>query len=227
MATIQKAIDRYAEQVDYTEHAKKYLILDRWTGANPLLLLADAAGTTTGQNYYTHVKPSAESFKQQFLDSGRITSFDELACLDTDDPELLEIFEATRKRRVLIQGAEVLSNVDGNDDLLRVMSWAENADPFDHENDPFGRIRGVGLRTFQFLRMNAGVDTVKPDIHVTDFLKKLKESTDRPELDFSSDKSVLKSCKWLSQRTNYRMIELDQIAWWNFADTNGNMGRHE
>lgn len=222
MTTIQKAIDRYAGQVDYTEHAKRCLRLDRWTGANPLLLLADAAGTTTGQSYLTHVKPSAESFKKQFVDSGRVTSFDELACLDTDDPELLEIFQNTRKRTVLIQGAEVLSNVDGNDDLSRITSWAENADPFDHLNDPFGGICGVGLRTFQFLRMNAGVDTVKPDIHVTNFLEELKESTDQPELDSSDKKSVIRSYKWLSQRTNYRMIELDQIVWLNFADAGRN-----
>lgn len=220
MTKIQEAVDRYAEQVDYTERAETFLQLNRWTGEDPLLLLADAAGTTTGQNYFIHVKPSAESFKEQFLASGRLTSFDKLACLDPDHPELLEIFEATRKRRVLIQGAEVLSNIDGQDDLSSLKMWAESADPFDYSKNPFGRIQGVGLRTFQFLRMNAGVDTLKPDIQVKRFVEELKESTGRPELDFSNDKSVLKSCKWLSQRTGYRMIELDQIVWWNFANIN-------
>ena len=220
MTTIQEAVDCYAEQVDCAERGETFLKLNRWTGEDPLLLLADAAGTTTGQNYFIHVKPSAKSFKEQFLDSGRLTSFDELACLNPDGHELLEIFEATRKRRVLIQGAEVLSSMDAHDDLSRLKMWAESASPFDYSNDSFGRIQGVGLRTFQFLRMNAGVDTVKPDIQVKRFVEELKDSTGRAELDASNDKSVLKSCEWLSQKTNYRMIELDQIAWWNFANIN-------
>jgi hypothetical protein len=82
MPNLQECIDDYATEVEYTVHAAKFLQLDRWTGDNPLLLLADAAGTTTGQNYFSQVKPSVKSFQAQFLDTGQISSFGELATLD-------------------------------------------------------------------------------------------------------------------------------------------------
>jgi len=218
MPDLQECLDTYAADSDYTAHAGKFLQLDRWTGDDPLLLLADAAGTTTGQNYFAQVKPSVEAFQAQFLDTGRITSFSELATLDQQSPALTEIFEAHRKRRVLSRGADVFANIDGGNDLDRLQQWARDADPTTYSEDPFGRIRGVGLRTFQYLRMIAGIDTVKPDIQVRRFIEALAEATDNPHLDASTDITVLESCQWISDKTDYRMIELDQMAWWHFAD---------
>ncbi|MFC7325659.1 hypothetical protein ACFQMF_13850 [Halorubrum rutilum] len=221
MPDLQECIDEYAAEVEYTAHATKFLQLDRWTGDNPLLLLADAAGTTTGQAYFSQVKPSVETFQTKFLDTGRISSFSELADLDQQSPALTEIFEAQRKRRVLITGADTFAEIDAEDDLDRLQQWAEDADPTDYSEERFGRIRGVGLRTFQYLRMIAGIDTVKPDIQVQRFIKELSETTDTPHLDASTDQAVLDSCQWISDKTDYRMIELDQIAWWYFADATG------
>ena len=218
MPDLQECLDTYAADSDYTAHAGKFLQLDRWTGDDPLLLLADAAGTTTGQNYFAQVKPSVEAFQTQFLDTGRITSFGELATLDQQNPALTEIFEAHRKRRVLSRGADVFAILDGEDDLDRLQQWARDADPTTYSEDPFGRIRGVGLRTFQYLRMIAGIDTAKPDIQVRRFIEALAEATDNPHLDASTDITVLESCQWISDKTDYRMIELDQMAWWHFAD---------
>lgn len=218
MPDLQECLDKYAADSDYTAHAAKFLQLDRWTGDDPLLLLADAAGTTTGQNYFAQVKPSVEAFQAEFLDTGRITSFGELATLDQQNPALTEIFEAQRKRRVLIRGADVFANIDGENDIDRLQQWARDADPTTYSEDPFGRIRGVGLRTFQYLRMIAGIDTVKPDIQVRRFIEALAEATDNPHLDASTDITVLESCQWISDKTDYRMIELDQMAWWHFAD---------
>lgn len=79
-------------------------------------------------------------------------------------------------------------------------------------------ITGVGLRTFQYLRMIAGVDTVEPDIQVHRFIESLADETGNPNLDPTRDKTVLESCEWLAEVTDYRMIELDQIAWWHFTD---------
>jgi hypothetical protein len=66
--------------------------------------------------------------------------------------------------------------------------------------------------------MIAGIDTVKPDIQVRRFIEALAEVSDSPHLDASTDPAVLESCQWIADETGYRMIELDQIAWWHFAD---------
>ena len=75
--------------------------------------------------------------------------------------------------------------------------------------------------------MIAGVDTVKPDIQVARFITDLSETTGNPHLDPSSDRTVLESCEWLAAETDYRMIELDQIAWWRYSDADGRHGTHE
>lgn len=213
MARLQDLIEKFAGDSDYTQNAEIFLNLDRWTGDNPVLMLSDAAGTTTGQNYFFHVKPSVEAFRERFLESGRVDSMDSLSKLDPDEDDLVQIFEAGRKRHVLIEGARVFADFAGTSDLDRLQRWARNADPLNYSEDPFGSIRGVGLRTFQYLRMVAGVDTVKPDIQVKRFIEALADATETPQLDASSDHAVLKSCEWISSQTEYRMIELDQIAW--------------
>ena len=224
MADLQKLINEYAEGSNYAEQAEKFLNLDRWTGEDPILMLADAAGTTTGQNYFDQVKPSVEDFRDQFLAQERIGSMEELASLDITESDLMDIFEAERKRRVLIEGASVIADFPGDTDLDRLQNWAQSADPMNYSKDPFGQINGVGLRTFQFLRMVAGVDTVKPDIQVKRFIGELSDATGYSKLESSTDHSVLKSCEWISAKTDYRMIELDQIAWWHFSDADKRHG---
>ena len=113
----------------------------------------------------------------------------------------------------------MFANIDTEHDLGRLQQWAQDADPTSYSEDPFGRITGVGLRTFQYLRMIAGINTVKPDVQVRRFIEALAEETDSPHLDASTDRAVLESCQWIANETGYRMIELDQIAWLHFADT--------
>lgn len=218
MTNLQDLVDEFARGSDYTQNAEKFLNLERWTGDNPILMLADAAGTTTGQNYFNQVKPSVETFRDEFLTTGRVDSMETLAKIDADEDDLTRIFEATRKRRVLIEGADVFANMAGDDDLHRLQRWARTADPLQHSEDPFGRIKGVGLRTFQYLRMVAGIDTVKPDIQVKRFIESLADATELRNLDSSTDQAVLESCQWISSQTGYRMIVLDQIAWWYFSE---------
>jgi hypothetical protein len=221
MTDLRNRIDEFAQGSDYKQNAEKFLNLDRWTGDDPILMLADAAGTTTGQNYFKQVKPSVEAFRDAFLKTGRIDSMDSLSKLDPDDDVLTGIFGANRKRRVLIEGAGVFADMPGDTELHRLQRWARNTDPLQYSVDPFGQINGVGLRTFQYLRMVAGIDTVKPDIQVKRFVEALAETTHHSNLDPSSDQTVLESCQWISSQTDYRMIELDQIAWWHFSDATG------
>jgi hypothetical protein len=58
------------------------------------------------------------------------------------------------------------------DDFEVLHKWAMKADFRNHEKDIIGSIKGVGLATFQHLRMNFGADTVKPDQRVKEVLKR-------------------------------------------------------
>jgi hypothetical protein len=61
------------------------------------------------------------------------------------------------------QGCSLLSPTLSEDDKLALRTWASNARLEGWREDPVGRIKGVGLVTFQYLRMMGGVDTVMPD----------------------------------------------------------------
>ena len=48
-------------------------------------------------------------------------------------------------------------------DFAALRFWAENAKYKEWRADPIGQISGIGLITFQYLRMQAGIDTTMPD----------------------------------------------------------------
>ena len=59
----------------------------------------------------------------------------------------------------------------------------------------------MGLATVQNLRMCLGIDTVKPDVHIKNALKKIGLG------------SEVEICELISELTGYKCIELDQIFW--------------
>lgn len=69
----------------------------------------------------------------------------------------------------------------------------------------YGPMTSRGLALFQYLRMQCGEDTLKPDVRV---IRGLRESLQVPTM-IDTDCIVIGSK--ISKRLNIRMIELDQI----------------
>ncbi len=218
MNELEIEIKKLSEEFDYKEKSRKFLELDRWIGKDPVLMVIDAAGTSSGLNYYDIVVPKVKGFKDNFIESGRVGDLEDLSNLRIDDPSFKQIFPYDRKRKVSIEIAKRLVDLkESTSDLDVLKKWAKNADPYHHEKDKIGEINGVGLLTFQYLRMNAGIDTVKPDRQVRKFLNLLKDKLETDKINTSSKIEALKSCEWICNNTNLRMIDLDQIAWWYFS----------
>ncbi|MFM0330124.1 hypothetical protein [Paraburkholderia strydomiana] len=57
-------------------------------------------------------------------------------------------------------------------DFMVISAWAKTAHPSTRATDPVGRIKDIGIATFQHLRMNFGADTVKPDLRVKHVLER-------------------------------------------------------
>lgn len=224
---VQRVLDKYADDApQYREHAAKFQNLDRWTGSDPKVIIADAAGSATGLNYKSSVKPNVESFRDQFIDSGKVQSLADLAELE-HDPEFTESFTIGHPNAVHDVAAALLEHAEPDaDDLELLQTWAENADPEQYRSDPVGDVHGIGPATFQYLRMIAGADTVKPDIQVKKFITELESKYPRFDVDSSSGIDLIKSCRWLAAHSTYSMIEIDQIAWWTFTDTESLSSTH-
>ena len=60
------------------------------------------------------------------------------------------------------------------------------------QSDPIGRINGVGINTFQYLRMMAGIDTLMPDKIDIDFVRLAER---------------------IAKQTGYKAIELCWMTW--------------
>lgn len=218
MSTVQAVLDEYAGETPYDELARAFLERDRWTADDPILWLAEAAASCTGQRFVSGVKPTVERFRDEFVETGDVDSFESLAAIDVDDERLIDAFGAQRKRRVLVEAASVLARRTAADDLTAVTEWAAGVDIYRYRDDPVGVISGVGPSTVQYLRMLTGVDTVKPDPEVIALVEVVTDRVNDTPLDPSEPLRTVASCEWMAYTTSYRMIDIDRIAWWTFID---------
>ena len=88
-----------------------------------------------------------------------------------------------------------------NSDREAMMDWAKKCNLSQLEEDIVGRLNNVGPATVQNLRMCLGIDTVKPDVHIINALKKIGLGNE------------VEICELISELTGYKCIELDQIFW--------------
>ncbi|MDJ1430910.1 hypothetical protein [Halostagnicola sp. A-GB9-2] len=214
MSTVEAILERRAEGIPYKALADAFLEFDRFTGSNPLLLVTEAAASTTGQSFTGGIQPTVERFRDSFVESGRLASLSDLASLTLEDDDLVEAVGARRKRHVLLEIADRLERRPEDGDLESLQVWAAEADIYRYEADPIGGISGVGPSSVQYLRILAGVDTVKPDPAVAAFLESISTEIDSPALDASNPLRSIASCEWLAMKTSFRRLEIDRIAWW-------------
>ncbi|MFP8955879.1 hypothetical protein ACLI4Y_04060 [Natrialbaceae archaeon A-CW3] len=218
MPSPQEVLDRCADGTPYASLSTDFLEFDRPAGDDPLLLVATAAAATTGQAYATGVRPTVDQFESTLIESGRVSTLDDLATLDPADEGLQDIFGAERSRIALLEMASVIADRPEDDDLEALCSWAAEADVYRYETDPIGSISGVGPSSFQYLRQLAGMDTAKADPDLAVLLDRVESDAQTGIIDTAEPLRSLASCEWLSLTTEYRMIEIDCLAWWLEAD---------
>jgi hypothetical protein len=84
-------------------------------------------------------------------------NLEDLARADIDG--LREVWRNRRSWIIAKNIASYLSTLS-EDDRLALRTWAVNLKLERWRENPIGRIKGVGLVTFQYLRMMEGIDTV-------------------------------------------------------------------
>ena len=148
MSLLKRIVDGYMQKVSgIEEHCNRCLRTERW-GGSVVLMVVDAAFTSIGLNYFTAVVPKVEEFNRKYLESGRIRNLEELAEVDIN--ALKKIWKNERSWTTAKNIASYLSTLD--DDKAALRTWARNAEIEKWREDPIGKIKGVGLITFQYLR---------------------------------------------------------------------------
>jgi hypothetical protein len=154
------------------------------------------------------VVPRVKEFNERFVESGRIRNLKDLAKADVN--ELRTVWKNMRSWTIAKEIASYLSTLSNNDrEALR--TWASNARLESWREDPIGRIKGVGLITFQYLRMMGGIDTVMPDKIVK---RVINEILVKAGLEPANDDiEFIKKAEEVALACGYRPIELCWMTW--------------
>jgi len=208
MSRLKRIVDSYMQKVSgLKEHCDRCLRTERW-GGSVVLMVVDAAFTSIGLNYFTAVVPKVEEFSRKFVETERIRRLKDLAKADIG--ELRKVWRNRRSWKIAKEIASYLSTVS-EDDKTALRTWAKNAKLEDWRDDPIGRIKGVGLVTFQYLRMMGGVDTVMPDKIVKRVINEILKKTGYKPV--NDDIEFIKRTEELALACGYRPIELCWMTW--------------
>ena len=206
MASLKSIVDSYMQKVyGIREHCDRCLRTERW-GGSVVLMVADAAFTSIGLNYFTAVVPKVEEFNKKFVENRRIRNLKELTKADIE--ELRNVWRNERSWVIAKEIASYLSIMDDDKSALR--TWARNADLENWKEDPVGRIKGVGIVTFQYLRMMGGVNTVMPDKIVKRVINEILEKAGSEPV--NDDLEFVKKAEEIALTCGYRPVELSWIT---------------
>lgn len=207
MSFLKKIVDSYMQKVPgIEEHCNRCLETKRW-GGNVVLMIVDAAFTSIGLNYFTAVVPKVEEFNKLFVEDGNIRDLKDFTKADIN--ELRKVWGNMRSWTTAKGVASYLSLMDN--DKLALRTWARNASLERWREDPIGKIKGVGVVTFQYLRMMGGIDTVMPDKIVKRVINEILEKAGSNPV--YNDTEFVKKAEEIALMCGYRPIEVCWMTW--------------
>jgi len=221
---IKPVIDKYMSQVPEVKlYCRRCLQSERWDG-NVILMIVDASFDSIGLNYFHSVVPKVEYFRQQFIETNQIITLEDLE--NTEYFKLQQIWKNRRSWHMAKSIASYLGYLkkDKNlNDKEAFLCWARSSQLENWHLDPIGQINGVGLTSYQYLRMMGGIDTVMPDKIVKRVISNILSEANikLPK----SDLEFIYLMDDLARETGYRPIELCWMTW--LIQSESNLARME
>ncbi|CAM4278939.1 hypothetical protein [Gillisia limnaea] len=129
------------------------------------------------RKYNTHVKPNIDRIIEQYPSLTTFKSLKNLIESKTRE-EFYDFWghKNLKKYNTLVNLIEATDQIrlkyNVPDDFKLMQKWAENVDIYDYENDIIGRIKNIAIATIQHLRMDFGINTIKPDQRVIEVLER-------------------------------------------------------
>jgi hypothetical protein len=207
---------RYGDVLEMAKEGEQRCLQGmRWNG-NAVLIVVDAALDSIGLKYFQIVVPRVRRFWGEFIKTGEITSFRDFSKLSPHDSRLRGIMNNERCWRVAIIVCKILNQIRTEEklsnDFVALKFWAERANHEKWRRDPIGAISGVGLITFQYLRMQAGVDTTMPDKIIK------RAATHYLNIDAEDDLDFIKKMETFSKEIGYSQTLICWAIWMKESD---------
>jgi len=128
---------------------------NRWRG-NAILMVIDAALDSIVLNYFKIVVPRVKMFFEKYVKSGQVRYFSDFLEHYPKKSQLMKIMNNERVWRVALEICRNLNAIKEKrqitSDFAALRFWAQTANYYRWKSDVIGRIYGVGLITFQYLR---------------------------------------------------------------------------
>lgn len=210
---IKKIFDAHMEKLEgLKDYCEKCLKTERWNGS-VVLMIVDAAFTSVGLNYFTAVVPRLKAFERQYVTTNTIANLKDLAKADVE--MFREIWKNKRSWDMAKEIASYLTKLNNNDrEALRF--WAKNSVLENYKKDPIGKIKGVGLVTFQYLRMMGGVDTVIPDRIVKKVINEIFIKTGLKVA--NEDMEFIRRVEEIAVLCGYKATEICWMTWLIYSE---------
>ena len=222
---LSQIMDKYmSKTIGLKEHCDRCLETKRW-GGSVVLMVVDAAFTSIGLNYFTAVVPSVMKFEKKLIANGKVRTLGDLSII-----QLAQVQSIWKNRRSWEAAKSVAAYLheaaaaEGLDDREAMRSWAANSCLDRWQEDPIGRINGVGITTFQYLRMMGGIDTAMPDKIVRRVIRQILDES-QVSMPFDKDLELISTIECMASLSGYKPIEICWMTW--MIQPEGNLIRME
>lgn len=206
------------------EYCDRCLETRRW-GGSVVLMVVDAAFTSIGLNYFTAVVPAVLKFENEFMAHGGIRTLRDLSTLEACAARA--VWKNGRSWRVATEVAAYLDELavsEALDDRDALRSWAASSRLEGWRENPIGNIKGVGVTTFQYLRMMGGMDTAMPDKIVRRVIGQIVDESG-VGMPVDGDMELVNTIEYMAGLSGYRPIEICWMTW--MVQSEGSMVRME
>ena len=206
------------------KHCARCLETRRW-GGSVVLMVVDAAFTSIGLNYFTAVVPNVVRFEKELLATGKVRTLEDISLLGLD--QVQSIWRNRRSWQMANSVASYLQELavaDSLDERGALRRWAANACLERWQEDPIGEINGVGITTFQYLRMMGGIDTAMPDKIVRRVVRQILDES-KIAMPTEKDLELVNTIDRMAVLSGYRPIEICWMTW--LIQTEGKVIRME
>lgn len=211
--SLSQVIDEYISRTSgLRKHCDRCLETKRWN-KSVLLMVIDAAFTSVGLNYFTAVVPNVLKFEKELMVSGKIRTLRDLSLIQPD--QVRSIWKNSRSWQMAKGVASYLHNLAVTqylDDRGALRCWATGSCLENWKEDPIGKISGVGITTFQYLRMMGGIDTAMPDKIVRRVVRRILDEA-RLDMPTKNDMKLINTIEHVARVSGYRSTEICWMTW--------------
>lgn len=184
---------------------------------NVVLVCIDAV-LSINRKYYKFVVPRITYFQENY---GNITTLEQLSnlikekgiegfseCWNYKHNDRVETLEYLVNKLM-----EISKKYKGNTEIEKLKTWANETLPTDYKKF---NVKGIGLATYQYIRMMLGASTVKPDVHIK---RTISNILNRNVSDIESINLFEQACKELKVDT----ATIDHNLWLLLANNTSNL----